>query len=146
MIRRALPAEAPRLATLVEAAYAPWVPVIGRRPLPMQDDYAVRIAADQAWVLEADGSLRGLVVIETHADHLLLDNIAVDPAWHGAGHGRALLTFVEDEARRRGLLEVRLFTNALTERNITLYSRCGYAEVERRTERDFTRVLMVKRI
>ncbi|TCZ64325.1 GNAT family N-acetyltransferase [Roseicella aquatilis] len=145
-IRPARPEEAPLLAALVERAYAPWVPMIGRRPAPMDDDYAARIEAGEAWVLEEAGAARGVVVIEQHADHLMLDNIAVDPARQGTGEGRILLDFVEAEARRRGLPEVRLYTNALMERNIALYARRGYAETERRQEKGFARVFMAKRL
>ncbi|MFC7692140.1 GNAT family N-acetyltransferase [Paeniroseomonas aquatica] len=129
---------------MVEAAYGPWVPIVGRRPFPMQDDYAARIAAGQAWVLEDAGAIAGLVVIEREADHLLLDNIAIDPARQGRGDGRALLDFVEAEARRLGLAEVRLYTNLLMERNIALYARRGYAETGRRQEQGFARVFMAK--
>lgn len=146
MIRPARPGEAPLLAALVGRAYAAWVPVIGRRPFPMDDDYAARVAAGEAWVLEAEGAVRGLVVIETHPGHLMLDNIAVDPARQGSGEGRALLDFVEAEARRRGLAEVRLYTNLLMGRNIALYARRGYLETERREEKGFARVFMAKRV
>ena len=145
-IRLAAPAEAPLLAAIVEAAYAPWVPIIGRRPMPMEDDYAARIAAGEAWVLEAAGRVQALVVIERHADHLLLDNIAVDPRRQGQGDGWALLDFVEAEARRLGLAEVRLYTNALMARNIALYAKRGYVETGRRQEQGFARVFMAKRL
>lgn len=143
-IRPARPEEAPLLAALVERAYAPWVPIIGRRPFPMQDDYAARIAAGEAWVLEEAGTIHALLVLETHPGHLMLDNIAVDPARQGKGDGRRLLDFAEAEARRRGLPEVRLYTNVLMERNIALYARRGYAETERRQEKGFARVFMAK--
>jgi GNAT superfamily N-acetyltransferase len=146
VIRPARPEEAPLLAALVERAYGPWVPVIGRRPMPMEDDYATRIAAGEAWVLAEADALHGLVVIEAQPDHLLLDNIAVDPARQGTGDGRVLLDFVEAEARRRGVPEVRLYTNALMVRNIALYARRGYAETERREEKGFSRVFMAKRL
>ena len=144
MIRLARPEEASRLAAIVEAAYGPWVPIVGRRPFPMQDDYAARIAAGQAWVLEDAGAIAGLVVIEQEADHLMLDNIAIDPARQGRGDGHLLLDFVEAEARRLSLAEIRLFTNVLMERNIALYARRGYAETERRQEQGFARVFMTK--
>ena len=146
MIRPAQPEEAPLLAALVERAYGPWVPVVGRRPFPMDDDYAARIAAGEAWVLDQGGTIQGLVVIETHPDHLALDNIAVEPARRGQGDGRVLLDFVEETARRMGLPEVRLYTNVLMERNIALYARRGYAETERRQEKGFARVFMAKPI
>lgn len=146
MIRPARPEEAPALAALVERAYAPWVGVIGRRPAPMEDDYAARVTAGQAWVLEEGGALHGLVVLEPHPGHLLLDNIAIEPARQGSGDGGRLLDFVETEARRRGLPEVRLYTNALMARNIALYARRGFAETGRREAKGFARVFMAKRV
>ena len=146
MIRPARPDEAPLLAAIVERAYGPWVPVIGRRPFPMQDDYAARIAAGQAWVLDEGGAIHGLVVLKEEPDHLMLDNVAVEPARRGMGDGRVLLDFVEAEARRRGLPEVRLYTNVLMERNIALYAKRGYVETERRVEEGFSRVFMTLRL
>ena len=146
-IRPARLDEAALLAALVGRAYAPWVPVIGRRPGPMDDDYAARIAAGEAHVLEdPDGALLGLVVIERHADHLMLDNIAVEPAQAGTGAGRRLMEFVEAEARRLGYAEVRLYTHALMARNIALYERGGFVVTDRRSEKGFDRVFMAKRL
>jgi N-acetylglutamate synthase-like GNAT family acetyltransferase len=146
VIRRARPDEAPTLKALVERAYAPWVPVVGRRPMPMDDDYGARVSAGEAWVLEEAGVVHGVLVLEDHADHLLLHNVAVEPARRGEGDGRALLDFAEAEARRRGSPEIRLYTNELMERNIALYAARGYAETERRREKDFARVFMAKRV
>lgn len=145
-IRRARPEEAEALRALVERAYAPWVPVVGRRPMPMDDDYGARVAAGEAWVLEEAGAVHGLAVLVEHADHLLLDNIAVEPARHGEGHGRALLDFAEAGARRRGLPEIRLYTNEKMERNIALYAARGYAETGRQEGAGFRRVFMAKRV
>jgi len=140
MIRPARPAEAPALAALVERAYAPWVPLVGRRPAPMDDDYAARIAAGQAWVLDQAGAILGLVVLEAAPDHLWLDNVAVDPAGQGQGTGRRLMRFAAEEAARRGLDEVRLLTHEKMARNIALYTRLGFTETERREEKGFRRV------
>jgi ribosomal protein S18 acetylase RimI-like enzyme len=130
----------------VERAYGPWVPVLGRRPMPMDDDYGARVAAGEAWVLEDAGEVRGVLVLEGHADHLLLENVAVEPARRGMGDGRALLDFAEAEARRRGLPEIRLYTNELMERNIALYAARGYAETGRRRKKGFCQVFMAKRV
>jgi len=144
VIRPALPTEAAAIEALAHAAYAPWVPIIGRRPFPMQDDYAARIAAGEAWVLEEDGALHGILILEDHPDHLMLDNIAIPPARQGRGDGRLLLDFTEAEARRRGKPEIRLYTNVLMAKNIALYAARGYAETERRQEQGFARVFMAK--
>ncbi len=146
MIRPARTGEAGAVAALVQRAYAPWVPLLGRRPAPMDDDYAARCAAGQAFVLEQDGALAAILVLEDAADHLWLDNIAVDPALKGRGLGRTLLAFAEEEARRRGYEEVRLLTNQKMLSNIALYARLGYIETDRRVEEGFARVYMVKRI
>ncbi|PHK94290.1 GNAT family N-acetyltransferase [Pseudoroseomonas rhizosphaerae] len=144
MIRPARPEEAGALAALAERAYADYVPLIGRRPAPMDDDYAARIAAGQAWVLEAEeGGLAALLVLEPADGHLWLDNVAVDPARQRGGLGRALMRFVAREALRRGLPEVRLLTNERMERNLAFYARLGFAELERREEKGFRRVFMV---
>jgi ribosomal protein S18 acetylase RimI-like enzyme len=131
MLRLARPEEAPLLAALVERAYSPYVPVIGIRPLPMEDDYPARVAAEQAWVLDRDGAIHGLLVLEDAPDHLWLDNIAVEPALHGAGIGRELMRFVFDEAARRGKPEVRLLTNEKMARNIGIYRQLGFEEYGR---------------
>jgi GNAT superfamily N-acetyltransferase len=62
----------------------------------------------------------------------------------GRGLGRALLAFAEDEARRRGLPEIRLHTNAAMADNLAMYPRLGYAEVGRETRGGFHRVLFAK--
>lgn len=144
--RRAHPAEAAALAALVQRAYAAWVPVIGRRPAPMDDDYATRCAAGEAFVLERDGALVAAIILENAADHLWLDNVAVDPAAQGQGLGRALLAFAEAEAARRGLPEIRLLTHQKMLTNLALYARSGYIETDRRVEEGFARVFMAKRI
>lgn len=146
MIRPARPEEAPALAALVERAYAPYVPVIGRRPMPMDDDYAARTARGEAFVLERDGAILGLIVLEDAPGHLRLDNVAVEPALHRHGLGRLLLAFAEDKARWRGRREIRLLTNERMTRNIALYVRLGYVEYDRREEGSFRRVFMAKRV
>ncbi|MFC3001142.1 GNAT family N-acetyltransferase [Falsiroseomonas tokyonensis] len=128
----------------MERAYAPWLPVTGARPLPMDDDYAARCEAGQAFVLLRDEALAGLIVLLDFPDHLWIDNIAVEPALKGQGLGRMLMDFAEAEARRRGLPELRLLTNALMAANIAMYRRLGFAETARVTEKGRARVYMAK--
>ena len=146
MIRKAGPADLATLAALVERAYAPWVPLLGRRPKPMDDDYAARIAAGEAFLLEREGTLAGAIVLVDAPDHLWVDNVAVDPAAQHRGVGRTLLAFAEAEARRRGQAELRLLTNAGMLRNIALYQRLGYVETAREAVAGTTRVRMAKRL
>jgi len=51
-LRRALPADAPVVAECVEAAYAHWVPRIGRKPWPMLQDYRLVIESEHVVLAE----------------------------------------------------------------------------------------------
>ncbi|WP_346770509.1 GNAT family N-acetyltransferase [Pseudomonas sp. 273] len=75
---------------------------------------------------------------------MLLENIAVAPAFKGRGIGKALLAFCEDYARARRLEAIELYTNQLMTENIALYTKLGYQETHRATEDGFARVFMRK--
>ncbi|TVQ52984.1 MAG: N-acetyltransferase [Rhodobacteraceae bacterium] len=119
---------------------------MGRRPAPMDDDYAARIAAGEAFVVTEDGRLFGFAVLIAAPDALLLDNVAVDPAARGRGFGRALVAFAEARARARALPCVRLHTNAKMTENLALYPRLGFAETGRGVQDGYDRVFFEKRI
>ncbi|MGW0160155.1 GNAT family N-acetyltransferase [Mycobacterium sp. NPDC003323] len=144
-IRPATIEDATAIETIVTTAYAPYVARIGREPAPMTVDYRDLIhTADNTHVLVEGGAVVGVLVIVMAADHLLVENVAVDPRHHGKGYGRLLLNFAETSARRAGLTELRLCTNAAMTENLALYPRLGYAEVRRRTEHGFHRVFFRK--
>jgi GNAT superfamily N-acetyltransferase len=146
VIRPALADEAGAVRQVVVEAYQRYVVVIGREPAPMLDDYAVRIAAGQAWVLEDAAGIGGVLVLEDGPDCFLLDNIAVRPDRQGMGFGRMLLDYAEAEALRRGWNAITLYTNALMVENISIYTARGYVETGRRTEKGFELVYMEKRL
>jgi GNAT superfamily N-acetyltransferase len=148
-LRAARPDEAGAVGALVESAFSRHVEAVGRRPMPMDDDHAARIAAGQQYVSEApdgSGTLVSSIVLVDAPGHLIVNNVAVAPAWQGHGLGRALLAFAEAEARRRGVSEVRLHTNAAMADNIAMYPKLGYTEAGRETQDGFHRVLFVKRL
>jgi GNAT superfamily N-acetyltransferase len=145
-IRRAEPSDVEVVRALVRDAYGHYVARIGQQPGPMRDDYIRRIADGQVWVGEEGGEIIGLVVLEERADALLLGNVAVQPAMQGRGYGRALIAFAEQEALRRGLDTIRLYTHVLMVENIALYTRLGFVESGRVHEKGFARVYMVKRL
>lgn len=144
MIRPAVPADQARIEAIAEAAYSPYLDRMNRRPAPMDDDYRGRIAGGLTFVLEENGEILGLLVLENPPDHLLLYNIAIDPAHHGRGLGRRLLAFTEAEARRRGYDAVVLYTNEVMVENIALYGRLGYVETGRKLDRGYHRVYFRK--
>ena len=89
MIRCARPEDADTIRRLVLDAYGHYIARMGKPPGPMLDDYDRRIADRQTWVLEEDGRLAGVLVLEdAEGGALLLDNVAVAPSAQGKGHGR----------------------------------------------------------
>ena len=125
-IRRALPSDAPAVRELTRAAYAKWIPAIGREPTPMTVDYDARVRDHRIELLHAGGRLAALIELVPEADHLLVENVAVLPAFQGQGHGRRLLAHAEEVAASLGLSTVRLYTNPLFAGNVQLYGRLGY--------------------
>jgi GNAT superfamily N-acetyltransferase len=143
-IRRAAAADVPAIERIVHDAYTKYVDRIGRQPGPMLDDYAARVAAGQVSVCIEGKEIAGILVLEPAPDHLLLDNIAVAPAWQGRGVARRLLDFADAEARRAGYAELRLYTHVMMHENITLYTRLGWQETGRGEQAGFQRVFMRK--
>ncbi len=128
-LRPAEPQEADAIAGIVRAAYARWVPAIGREPLPMRVDYAKALHEHRFDVI-VDGHRgdRIVGVIETmqRDDHLWIENVAVAPEAQGRGIGRRLLDHAERIALAADCFEARLLTNAAFEANVALYRRLGY--------------------
>ncbi len=131
-MRRANAADAAAIAELTRRAYAKWVEVIGREPLPMQVDYAEALARHRFDLIARDGRLAGLIETAADGDFLLVVNVAVDPAIQRHGLGEELLRFAEGIAREEGRIGLRLYTNARFADNLRFYARLGF-ETERDT-------------
>lgn len=130
VLRQALARDAVDVRELVRSAYAKWVSVIGREPLPMQADYERAIAEHQIDLLSVDGTVVGLIEMIPRPDHLWIENVAVSPESQRQGIGRRLLSHAENKAASAGLDELRLLTNAAFEANVALYESVGY-EIDR---------------
>ena len=130
-IRPARESDRAAIEVIVAAAYGPYVARIGRKPAPMEDDYAALIARGLVHVLVAEGAVVGFVVLIAQDDALFIDNVAVAPAVRGRGCGRALLVFADAAARERGFATIRLCTNEAMTENRALYARIGFRETGR---------------
>ena len=125
--RRAEAEDVVAVRNLSRAAYAKWVPLIGREPWPMVADYDVSVQAHVIDLLYDDDVLVGLIEMISGEGHLLIENVAVGPSHQGRGHGRHLMAHAEEFARTRNDSEIRLYTNQLFAANIALYQRLGYS-------------------
>lgn len=145
MIRAATDRDVADVERIVAAAYAPYVPRIGREPAPMTVDYRHLVAdTDFVHVLVESGETVGVLVIVAEADHMFVDSVAVAAGHQGRGYGRALLHHAEQRARDLRLPQVRLYTNAAMTENLALYPHLGYREVDRRFDEGFHRVYFEK--
>jgi GNAT superfamily N-acetyltransferase len=114
VIRLARQEDAAAVSALVDAAFGIYIPRLGRKPLPMLEDYVALISKGIVHVLEENGVIDGLVVLA-----------------QGRGLGRLLLNFAEAKARGDGYEAIRLYTNEVMIENLAIYEHCGYAEIHR---------------
>jgi len=125
-LRRAEAGDAAAVRELTRQAYAKWVPVIGREPKPMQADYDEAVRNHRIDLLHVDGKLAALIETIDEPDHLLVENVAVAPAFQRRGLGRKLMAHAERLAVSLGYREIRLYTNKLFAENVELYAGLGY--------------------
>ncbi|MDP1839644.1 MAG: GNAT family N-acetyltransferase [Reyranella sp.] len=126
MLRQAAASDAAAVRALVRAAYAKWVPLIGREPKPMGADYEKAVAAHRVDLAYLDATLAALIETIDGTDHLLVENVAVAPGFQGQGLGRFLMAHAERLAVAQGHAEIRLYTNQRFAENIRLYLALGY--------------------
>ncbi|MDX8446544.1 GNAT family N-acetyltransferase [Mesorhizobium captivum] len=146
LFRPAAPADADAVKAIVQAAYAKWVPVIGREPLPMRADYDKALGEHQFELAVENGRIVGLIETVAHDDHIWIENVAVVPEAQGRGIGRKLLDSAERKAVEAGRTELRLLTNGAFEANVLLYRKHGYTIDREEPFMNGTTVYMSKRL
>jgi GNAT superfamily N-acetyltransferase len=125
-LRRALATDADAIAALTKEAYAKWVPVIGRDPLPMTVDYATAVRNHRFDLLFAGPTLAALIETVPAEDWLMIVNLAVRPAFQRQGFGGRLVRLAEHIAERAGLRGTQLYTNRAFTTNLVFYTALGY--------------------
>jgi GNAT superfamily N-acetyltransferase len=134
----------PALREIVDTAYARYLERMDRPPAPMTDDLRSRIEASEVWVLGRPVS--ALICLLVTGDALLVENIAVHPDAQGAGLGRRLMNFAEDEARRLDIDRLQLYANEVMTENLSIYGHLGFLETGRRIEGGFRRIFMERTV
>jgi ribosomal protein S18 acetylase RimI-like enzyme len=126
-LRRATLADLDAVTAFQHAAYDRNRALLGVEPLPLLADYADIIVSYETWLLERDGQLEGVLILEARPDDLLIWSIATAPASQQRGIGRALLAATEERAGALGRRTIRLYTGEPLTGNIAWYQRHGYA-------------------
>ena len=143
-VRQATPADLPAIKALITAAYTRYLTRMDKPPGPMLRDYGPSVADGTTWV--TGSPVTAVLTLYPRDDHLLIENIAVHPSAQGHGLGRALMSFAEQEAARRGLTRMALVTHEVMTENQAIYAHLGYTEVDRRAEDGYRRIYMEKRL
>jgi GNAT superfamily N-acetyltransferase len=130
-LRRATLEDAEDIRTLVNAAFEGYIPLIGRKPLPMTADHHDLIVNHDAWVLEENNEIIAVLELVLKDDSLYIDTVAVKQSQQSRGIGKQLLTFSETRARELGRNAMTLFTNERYTALLEMYTRHGYVETHR---------------
>ncbi len=150
------PAEADDSTWMTEcakAAYSQYISVMGRRPAPMDADFARHIANGEAWIWlgaglqdepERASERLGYAILLIDADCLLIENIAVLPSVQGQGEGRKLMAACEVWGRAQGCKTAKLYTNTKMLANQRFYPALGYFETGRGHQDGFERIFYAK--
>lgn len=145
-LRRAVAGDSDAIAELTHAAYSKWVPVIGRKPIPMTVDYSVALVANRFDLMYVGTSLAGLIETVSESAGLLVENLAVHPNWQGRGLGRRLMAHGERLAIEAGMSYIRLYTNQGFDANIRLYQALGFVTTSEEVFGDGVLVHMSKQL
>jgi ribosomal protein S18 acetylase RimI-like enzyme len=119
--------DAEAISALTREAHAEWVPVVGREQVPMKVDYADAVRRHRFDLLFASGTLAALIETTPQGEALLIENLAVRPAFQGRGYGVRLLALAETLAEAAGLAGTRLYTNKRFAENVRLYTSLAHS-------------------
>jgi GNAT superfamily N-acetyltransferase len=132
VVRRATPADAPRLAALSgELGYPVSAEDIARRVADLAERADALILVAELAPGDVVGWIHG-------CDQLLLESgrrcevvgLVVDPRARGRGVGRLLVTEVEAWAAGRGIRQMAVRSNVTRRESHPFYERLGYARVK----------------
>ncbi|WP_203581657.1 GNAT family N-acetyltransferase [Microbacterium hibisci] len=121
--------------TLQRAAFVSEALIYGTPDMPPLTQTLDEVAAeliDNLGCVAFDGTrMVGAVRARRDGELLLIGRLAIAPDQQGRGIGTLLLGAVEQRGAEAGATEAELFTGSLSDANLRLYQREGYAESQR---------------
>lgn len=145
-IRRGTTEDVDLIRDFTRAAYAKWIPLIGREPLPMAADYETALRQHRFDLLYKTNALAALIETIARSDHLHIQNLCVSPKFYRLGLGSQLLNYAQDMAVDENLPALRLDTNKFFTGNVDLYLRHGFSIDWEKPVDGGVHIHMVKRI
>ena len=134
-IRAIEPGDAGEVLTLQRAAFVQEALIYGTPEMPpltqTLDELQAELIDNLGCVALAGTRIVGAVRARRDGELLLVGRLVIAPDQQGLGIGTRLLAAVEERGRAAGATEAELFTGSLSEANLRLYQREGYAETQR---------------
>ena len=129
-IRRATPADLPRLAHLIYDSFVEYRSLYTDEGFaattPTSEQLRQRMHEGPIWVATNEHDLLGTVSVVAREDHLYIRGMAVSPQARGFGWGALLLRTIEDFARAEGHAHLKLSTTPFLTQASRLYERFGF--------------------
>lgn len=139
-IRGILTSDAGEVLTLQRAAFVQEALIYGTPDMPpltqTLDELRAELVQNLGQVALDGPRVVGAVRARLDGELLLLGRLVIAPDRQGEGIGSMLLAAVERVGTDAGATTAELFTGSLSEANLRLYEREGYAESERVTGDD----------
>ena len=134
-VRPIRPDDAGEVMTLQRAAFVSEALIYGTADMPpltqTLEEVQAELIDNLGCVALAGTRMVGAVRARRDGELLLVGRIAIAPDQQGHGIGTLLLGAVERRGLEAGATEAELFTGSLSEANMRLYHREGYAESQR---------------
>ncbi len=144
MVRLAVAWDTTTIAAIAESAYSRYIPLIGKRPAPMDADFGKHIERGETFVLEIDGVVSGFIIHFATSMGWFVENIAVDANCQGAGIGFQLMCDADQRCLASGCDRIYLYTNEVMTDTFSWYLKHDFLETHRTTEDGFNRIYMEK--
>ena len=81
--------------------------------------------SDAVYRMDADGQLLGAATMQWRGDPCEITELAITPECQGQGLGKLFVSWLIDEARRRGKQQLIVGTANSSISNIAFYQKCG---------------------
>jgi ribosomal protein S18 acetylase RimI-like enzyme len=148
IVRRAEPADAQEVHSILQAAFREYSSVTGQTSLEAlnesQEDVCVQITAKPVYVAEIDGKIVGTVRLEIHGTEAYLSRFAVSGEARNLGIGKSLMNVVDKYLTSNGVKRVTLHTASRHLALVRFYYSRGFFTEAVETDRGYLRARMVK--
>lgn len=132
------------IENIIQQAYHKYIAIMPKKPAPLLVDYSEVVEGGSTFIGMQGDKAVAVMVLKEHEEFMMINNLAVAPAYQGKGWGKAMLQLGEILANKRGKAQTQLYTNEIMEENIAFYQKAGYQISANREEEGYNRVCFKK--